>query len=246
VPALVGAVALAVVVFFRARNVPHQSVAKAAPARIVRTFIVALPALALPLLIRTFVVNGVATATEVATVGVVYSVFCGLVIYREFPRRELYEMLVKTASLSGALLFIIGMANAMAWALTQSGFAEQINGLANHIPGGQLGFMAASIVAFAVLGSVLEGFPAIVLFGPLLFPVAEGIGIHPVQYAMVAVLAMSLGLFSPPFGVGFYAACVVAQCQPDAAMRDIWIYMLALLIAVIVIAAIPWLSIGLL
>jgi tripartite ATP-independent transporter DctM subunit len=244
VPALVGAVALAVVVFLRARNVPHQSVAKASPARIFRTFIVALPALALPLLIRTFVVNGVATATEVATVGVVYSVFCGLVIYREFPRRELYEMLVKTASLSGALLFIIGMANAMAWALTQSGFANQISSLATHIPGGQFGFMAASIVAFAVLGSVLEGFPAIVLFGPLLFPIAEGIGIHPVQYAMVAVLAMSLGLFSPPFGVGFYAACVVAQCQPDAAMRDIWIYMLALLIAIIAIAAVPWLSIG--
>jgi len=113
-----------------------------------------------------------------------------------------------------------------------------------QIPGGQVGFMAVSIVAFAILGSVLEGFPAIVLFGPLLFPIAESIGIHPVHYAMVAVLAMSLGLFSPPFGVGFYAACVVGQCQPDAAMRDIWIYMFALLIAVIVIAVVPWLSIG--
>ena len=244
VPALVGALALAVVIFLRARKAPHVNVAKAPPARIFRTFIVALPALALPLLIRTFVVNGVATATEVATVGVVYSLLCGLLIYREFPRRELYEMLVKTSSLSGALLFIIGMANAMAWALTQSGFANQLESLMTQIPGGQVGFMAVSIVAFAILGSVLEGFPAIVLFGPLLFPIAESIGIHPVHYAMVAVLAMSLGLFSPPFGVGFYAACVVGQCQPDAAMRDIWIYMFALLIAVIVIAAVPWLSIG--
>jgi tripartite ATP-independent transporter DctM subunit len=244
VPALVGALALAVVIFFRARKEPHVAVAKAPRSRILRTFIVALPALALPLLIRSFVVNGVATATEVATVGVIYSFLCGFLIYREFPRRELYEMLVKTASLSGALLFIIGMANAMAWALTQSGFASKLEDLMTQIPGGQIGFMAVSIVAFAVLGSVLEGFPAIVLFGPLLFPIAESMGIHQVHYAMVAVLAMSLGLFSPPFGVGFYAACVVGQCQPDAAMRDIWVYMFALLIAVIIIAAVPWLSIG--
>ena len=62
-----------------------------------------------------------------------------------------------------------------------------------------------------ILGSVLEGIPAIVLFGPLLFPVAKAMGVHEVHYAMVIILAMGIGLFAPPFGVGFYGACAIGR-----------------------------------
>jgi TRAP-type C4-dicarboxylate transport system permease large subunit len=101
-----------------------------------------------------------------------------------------------------------------------------------------------SIVAFIILGSVLEGIPAIVLFGPLLFPIARTVGIHEVHYAMVVVLAMGLGLFAPPFGVGYYAACAIGKVNPDEGIRPIWAYMLALLIGLIIVAAVPGLSIG--
>ena len=95
-----------------------------------------------------------------------------------------------------------------------------------------------------ILGSVLEGIPAIVLFGPLLFPIARQLGVHEVHYAVVVILAMSLGLFSPPFGVGYYMACAIGRVKPEKGMRAIWGYMLALLIGVVIIAAVPWLSIG--
>ena len=101
-----------------------------------------------------------------------------------------------------------------------------------------------SILAFIVLGSVLEGIPAIVLFGPLLFPIARQVGIHEVHYAMVVILAMGLGLFSPPFGVGYYAACAIGRVNPDEGIRPIWAYMAALLVGLIAVAAVPWISIG--
>ena len=85
--------------------------------------------------------------------------------------------------------------------------------------------MAVSIVAFVVLGSVLEGIPAIVLFGPLLFPIARQLGMHEVHYAMVVILAMGIGLFAPPFGVGYYAACAIGKVNPDEGMRPIWAYL---------------------
>ena len=88
----------------------------------------------------------------------------------------------------------------MAWALTQSGFSRQLVAAMAQVPGGALGFLAISIVAFMILGSVLEGIPAIVLFGPLLFPAARALGVHDVHYAMVVILAMGIGLFAPPFG----------------------------------------------
>jgi hypothetical protein len=105
-------------------------------------------------------------------------------------------------------------------------------------------FMAVSIVAFVVLGSVLEGIPAIVLFGPLLFPIAKLVGIHEVHYAMVVILAMGIGLFAPPFGVGYYAACAIGRVDPSEGLRPILPYILALIVGTIIVAAIPWISTG--
>ena len=243
-PALVLALALAALALWRSGQEDLSDVRRASAREVARSFLVALPALALPFLIRAAVVKGVATATEVSTIGIAYTVVAGLVVFRRFDWRRLYPMLVETASLSGAILLIIGTATAMAWALTQSGFSRQLVATMAAVPGGAAGFLALSIVAFAVLGSVLEGIPAVVLFGPLLFPVARAIGIHEVHYAMVVILAMGLGLFAPPFGVGFYVACAIGRVSPDHAMVRIWPYLAVLAAALAVVAAVPWLSIG--
>jgi len=243
-PAVVGMIALGVLVYFETKGDATTGIARATWAQVGRALLIALPALALPVVIRTVVVEGVATATEVSTVGIVYSLLAGLLVYRQFDWRRIYPMLVDTASLSGAILLIIGCATGMAWALTQSGFSRQLVTVMEAVPGGKGGFLAISVIAFIVLGSVLEGIPAIVLFGPLLFPVARVLGVHEVHYAMVVVFAMGLGLFAPPFGVGFYAACAIGKVSPDVAMPRVWRYLAALLVALVIIAAVPWLSVG--
>ncbi|MDE2629184.1 MAG: TRAP transporter large permease subunit [Burkholderiales bacterium] len=244
-PGVVLAVLLAMLARWRSAEVADGL--KRAPMKVVgRTFLVALPALALPVLIRTAVVEGVATATEVSTIGIAYAVVAGLFIYRRFNWRRLYPMLVDTAALSGAILFIIGTATGMSWALTQSGFSHSLAHLMTSVPGGKYGFLLVSIAVFIVLGSVLEGIPAMVLFAPLLFPVAKAIGLHEVHYAMVVILAMGIGLFAPPFGLGYYAACTIGRVHPDVAVRRIWPYLGALLVGLLIVAFVPWLSIGLL
>jgi tripartite ATP-independent transporter DctM subunit len=243
-PAIVLACLLCFVIRWRYRGEDLGQAVRANKSEIARSFVIALPALALPFLIRAAVVEGVATATEVSTIGIVYSAIAGLVVYRRFDWAALRPILVSTAGLSGAILLIIGTATAMAWGLTQSGFSRTLAAAMTGLPGGAASFMAASIVAFVVLGSVLEGIPAIVLFGPLLFPIAKAVGIHEVHYAMVVILAMGIGLFAPPFGVGYYAACAIGRVEPVAGMRPIWGYMLALVIGTIIVAAVPWISIG--
>jgi tripartite ATP-independent transporter DctM subunit len=243
-PGVVLAILLCFVVRRRYRRENLGEVKRATAQQIGRTFVIALPALALPFLIRAAVVEGVATATEVSTIGIVYSAIVGLLVYRRFDWAALKPMLVATACLSGAILLIIGTATGMAWGLTQSGFSRSLAAAMTGLPGGAFTFMVASIAAFVVLGSVLEGIPAIVLFGPLLFPIARAVGIHEVHYAMVVILAMGIGLFAPPFGVGYYAACAIGRVEPADGMRPIWGYMLALIIGTIVVAAVPWISIG--
>jgi tripartite ATP-independent transporter DctM subunit len=243
-PGVVLAFLLCFVVRWRYRREDLSHITRATRREIGRSFLIALPAIALPFLIRAAVVEGVATATEVSTLGILYSAIAGLLIYRRFDWVALKPMLVSTAALSGAILLIIGTATGMAWGLTQSGFSRSLAAAMTGLPGGTVTFMAASIAAFVVLGSVLEGIPAIVLFGPLLFPIAKAVGIHEVHYAMVVILAMGIGLFAPPFGVGYYAACAIGRVDPAEGMRPIWGYMLALVIGTIVVAAVPWISIG--
>ncbi|WP_198399073.1 TRAP transporter large permease [Caballeronia hypogeia] len=243
-PGVILGITLCALVWWRYRKDDTSKVERASRGQILRTLAVAVPALALPFVIRVAVVEGIATATEVSTIGIVYSVVIGILFYRRFDLKRLYPMLIETASLTGAILLIIGAATGMAWSLTQSGFSTMLARAMHNVPGGAPAFMAISIIAFILLGSVLEGIPAIVLFGPLLFPIAQGLGINEVHYAMVVVLAMGVGLFAPPFGVGYYSACVISKVHPDEGMRPIVGYMLALVIGLIVVAVVPWLSTG--
>jgi tripartite ATP-independent transporter DctM subunit len=243
-PALVAAIALVVVAWWRSRKEDTGGRRRAPGREIARTLVIALPGLTLPFVIRFAVVRGVATATEVSTVGVVYTALLGLLIYRQFDWRRIYPLLVETVALTGAVMLIVGTATAMAWALTQSGFSNWLVAGMSSVPGGRAGFLAITIVTFIFLGSVLEGIPAILLFGPLLLPVARAMGVHEVHYSIIVILAMGIGLFAPPLGVGFYGACAIGKISPDDALWRIWPYIFALVVALVIVAAVPWLSIG--
>jgi tripartite ATP-independent transporter DctM subunit len=236
-PAAVAAVALAAFVWYQARKT-GTTAARASGREILRAFVVAAPGLALPLLIRFFVLDGITTATEVSTIGVFYCLVVGLCTWRNVAWNRLLPILGETAALSGAVMFIVGSATAMAWALTQSGFSrglvQVMGGTGSAVP-----FMAASIVVFIILGSLLEGLPVIVLFGPLVFPVAAALKINEVHYAMVIIIAMGIGVFAPPFGLAFYASCAIGRVAPNEVMKHIWPYLAVLLVALIIIAAFP-------
>lgn len=242
---VIAMVLLAVLVVLARWKARHEDMSgiQRAPARVVGRFIlVAAPALVLPFVIRSAVGEGVATATEVSTVAVVYALFVGQVMYGGIGLRKFYSMLVETAALSGAVLLVLGAASAMAWSITQSGVVQQLSHFMTTLPGGWMGFMALTIVVFLVLGCLLEGLPAVLLLAPIMYPIAKKLGINDIHYSMVIVCAMNIGLMMPPIGVGFYIACRIGGTKPDEVIGAIWPYLVALLVGVIIIAAVPWLS----
>lgn len=242
VVAMVLLAALLVLARWKARH-EHAEGARRAPLRlVVRLLLIAAPALALPFLIRSAVGGGVATATEVSTIAVLYALLVGQLLYGGIGLKRLYAMLVETAALSGAILLILGTASAMAWAITQSGVVQQLSQFLTTLPGGWIAFMGVTIAVFLVLGCLLEGLPAVLLLAPIVFPIARKLGINDVHYAMVVVTAMNVGLMMPPIGVGFYVACRIGDARPDDVMGAIWPYLAALLVGVVVIAAVPAIS----
>jgi tripartite ATP-independent transporter DctM subunit len=243
-PAFVLSIFLIAVALWDAKR-ENATLSQRAPMKVIGwAFFIAIPGLVLPLVIRYFVVEGIATATEVSVVGIIYTLLVGVFVYRALDWRTLYPTLIETVSLAGAILLIIATATAMGWALTQSGFAQQLADILGHAPGGKAGIMLLSIIMFIFLGSVLEGIPAMVLFGPLLFPVAKAAGINEVHYAIVVVLAMGVGLFSPPVGIGFFAASAIGKANPEQVVKPMVPYMIALLIGLLIVAYVPWISLG--
>ncbi|WP_288251488.1 TRAP transporter large permease subunit [uncultured Hydrogenophaga sp.] len=209
---------------------------------VARITLVAFPALVLPFLIRGLVTEGVATATEVSTLAVLYALIVGQLLYSKITLRRGYTILLETVRLTGAIMIILGTASAMAWALTQTGFAAQLGQAIKGIPGGWISFMLITIAVFLLLGSILEGIPAIVLMAPILYPSARALGINDVQYAMVIVVAMNIGLMAPPLGVGYYLACSIGKVAPNVALRAIWPYLGALIVGLLIIAMVPQLT----
>lgn len=235
-------VALALLARWKARHEIMENVRRASWSVIGRALMIAGPALVLPFLIRSAVGGGVATATEVSTIAVLYAMIIGQVLYGGIGWRKVYAMLVETAALSGAILLILGTASAMAWAITQSGVVQSLSQFLTTLPGGTVGFLIITILVFLILGCLLEGLPAILILAPIMFPIAKKLGIHDIHYSMVVVTAMNIGLMMPPIGVGFYVACRIGNTSPDEVMGAIWPYIAALLVGLIAIATVPWFS----
>jgi tripartite ATP-independent transporter DctM subunit len=242
VVAMVLLLALLVLARWKARHEDMAGARRAPWSNVGKLVLVAAPALVLPFLIRSTVGGGIATATEVSTIAVLYAMVVGHVMYGGMTARKVYEMLVETAALSGAILLILGTASAMAWSITQSGIVQQLSTFLTTLPGGWVAYMGVTIVVFMILGCLLEGLPAVLLLAPIMFPIAKKLGIHDIHYAMVVVCAMNVGLMMPPIGVGFYVACRIGGAKPDDVMGAIWPYIGALSVGVIVIALVPWLS----
>ena len=234
--------ALAILARWNSRHENMAGVRRAPWTVVWKTLLVAGPALVLPFLIRWAVTDGVATATEVSTIAVVYALLIGIVLYGGITWRTFYGMLVETAALTGAILLILGTALAMAWAITQAGVAQNIATFMTGLPGGWITFMLMTIVVFLILGCILEGLPAIVLMAPLMFPIAKKLGINDIHYSMVVVTAMNIGLMTPPIGIGFYLACRIGNVSPDEAIGAIWPYLIALMVGLLFIAFVPWFS----
>lgn len=240
--AMVLLLALLVLARWKARNEVTENIKRPSAKAIGKLALIAAPALVLPFLIRSAVGGGVATATEVSTLAVLYALLIGQVLYGGIGWRRTYAMLVETAALSGAILLILGTASAMAWAITQSGVVQQLSSFLTTLPGGWVAFMAVTVLVFLILGCLLEGLPAVLLLAPIMFPIAKKLGINDIHYSMVIVCAMNVGLMMPPIGVGFYIACRIGDAKPDDVIVAIWPYIAALLVGVVVIAAFPVLS----
>jgi tripartite ATP-independent transporter DctM subunit len=193
------------------------------------------------------VTAGVATSTEVSAFAVVYALVVGSLAFRELSVRALAELFVRAASMAGGILFIVAAATSLSFALTIEQIPQQVSAvmIAFAHRYGSLTFLLLSVLMMILFGAVLEGAPALIIFGPLLTPIASQLGIHPLHFGTVMVIAMGLGLFAPPIGLGLFATCAITGTQVRDVARPMVKYLVALFLTLLLLVLVPAFSLWL-
>jgi tripartite ATP-independent transporter DctM subunit len=198
----------------------------------------ALVALLMVLMIGKGVTSGIATSTEVSSFAVVYALVAGWLAFRELTPRAIVNLFVRAASMAGGILFIIAAASSVAFALTvqqlPAFLSDTLITLAHEH--GSIAFVLVSAALMIVFGAILEGAPALIIFGPLLTPIAQQVGVNPLHFGTVVVIAMGLGLFSPPFGLGLFATCAMTGTRVEDVARPMvkYLVLLAAMLALLI------------
>jgi tripartite ATP-independent transporter DctM subunit len=205
----------------------------------------AIPALLMPVILGRGILTGVATPTEMSSVAVLYGAVLAGPFYRQLDFPKLRKLLIDTASLTGMVLLVIAAATAFSRSLLIANIPQEISHAFSHIGGGTVGFLIVSTLALVVLGQVLEGIPAILVFAPLVIPIAIQFNVNPIHYGIILIIAIGLGAFSPPVGVGLYIACAIGETTVERASRAMLPYLLVLFGGLMLVVFIPWFSLAL-
>ncbi|MGW1421870.1 TRAP transporter large permease [Bradyrhizobium manausense] len=188
--------------------------------------------------------SGFATATEISAFAVVYALAVGWVLFREMTWTAVGSVMRHAAVRSGMVLFIVAAAQSLAYVLTLQQIPHAIADLlvaltAQH---GRWVFLLLSILILIVMGSVLEGAAALIIFAPLLMPVARQLGIDSLHYGVILVVGMGIGLFAPPLGLGLYGACLIGGVRLEDTIVPILKYLGILFLCLLLIAFVPEIS----
>ncbi|HLZ62209.1 MAG TPA: TRAP transporter large permease subunit [Ktedonosporobacter sp.] len=193
------------------------------------------------------ILGGIATPTEVSAFAVGYALLAGGLAFRQLTPRSLVKLFVDSASMAGMVLFIVAAAQMVAYILTVQQVPQTLATFMTSLAGsyGNGVFLLASALILIVMGSVLEGAPALIIFGPLLIPIAEQLGIQPLHFGIIMIIAMGLGLFAPPLGMGIYTACAVGGVSLEQVARPSFKYLAIIFVTLLIIMFVPWITLSL-
>jgi len=203
-------------------------------------------ALLCPVIVLGGIYSGLFTPTEAATVSVVYAIIIAVWVYKSVNLHQLPVLLANSVKTYAGLAFVLAFATAFGrvLSLTKATAAVETFLLTNfHTPASVLSVL---VIIFLILGMVMDTGPAIIILAPVLLPAVQELGVHPVHFGVILVCCLSIGLATPPFGLDLFVAGNIAEEAPMSVAKKAVPFMLAFLIALLLITYVDWFSLVLL
>lgn len=194
-----------------------------------------------PVIIFGGIFGGVFTATEAAAVATVYAFIVSFFLYKEIGTSELYKILIDTAVMTGVVSLLVGAATGFSWILATYQVPRAIGELITAIGGGQYTFLLLTIVVIFVFGMILDGLPAILIFYPILMPIAASLNVHPLHYGVLVIAVVGIAIVAPPIGLCLVILCSLAKIRLTDTIGPLIPYISILIADLIIIAFWPWL-----
>jgi C4-dicarboxylate transporter DctM subunit len=242
-PGFLMAMTLMVIIYIQSsRGILPGAEGKRAPLReTLASFRDSLIPLMMPVIIFGGIFSGVFTATEAASVATVYAFIVSVFVYREIKWGDLVRILVDTAVMTGVVCLLVGAATAFSWILATQQVPQMLGQFIGSISEGRMVFLLLSIAVFLFFGMILDGLPAILIFFPILFPIALSLGIHPLHFGVLVIAIVGISIVAPPIGLCLVIICSIARIKLTDTIRPLIPYTLILIVDLVVMAFWPWL-----
>ncbi len=197
--------------------------------------------LMMPVIIFGGIFSGVFTATEAASVATVYAFIVSVFVYREIKGKDIVRILIDTALMTGVVCLLVGAATSFSWILATYQVPQMLGQFIGSVSEGKVIFLLLTIAVFFVFGMILDGLPAILIFFPILFPIAQSLGLHPLHFGVLVIAIVGISIVAPPIGLCLVIICSLAKIKLTDTIKPLIPYTLILIIDLIVIAFWPWL-----
>ncbi len=207
-----------------------------------KTFADAVWGLMMPVIILGGIMSGVFTPTESAAIAVVYGLFVSFFIYRELHVRDLIPIFYKASLNSAMIMLLIAAATPFGWIMTIEQVPQMASSAILGISTNMYVIYFFMLVIYLILGTFMETGAIILLVVPIFAPIAETLGINMIQFGVVTVIALAIGMATPPVGIALFATCGIADITIGQLTKKVIPFLFALIAGLLVLAYVPILS----
>ena len=240
VPGLLMGIFLAVAIYLHSLRHPLPATeVKRGLGEFLRLLGQAFLALMAPVIILAGVVFGVVTIVEVAFLAVLYVLLVGMLAYRTIRFTALPHIFSRAAATSVTIMAIFASVGAYAWIIANEQLGPQVARAIQSLGLGWVGFLLVVNLFFLFLGCIMDAVPAMLIFFPVLLPVAKGLGVDPIHFGVVVVLNLMIGLLTPPVGALLFLEAKIADVSFEDLVRAVGPYLVALLAVLVLITYFP-------
>lgn len=228
-----------ILVLIYAHKRHYKTISKFSFKEVLMSFKDSILALFSPVIIVGGIVFGIVTPTEASFIAVVYSLILGVIIYRTIPIKKVSPILLKTAKLASLVLFAVGTASIYAWVLAYFNIPQFLVNVLGSLTTSPTIMLFIITIIFLIVGTFMDAVPAIVVLGPLLKPLAEHVGIHPLHFGIVGVMALAFGLVTPPYGLCLLIASEIAGVNCMKVLKEVGAFLFVMLLVLVIIILFP-------
>ena len=245
IPGILTGALLMIASYFVARHRNYPKGAFAGWSALLMSLVGAIPGLIAALIIVLGVLSGVFTPTESAGIAVLYTVIVALLIYRSLSGSQFLAAVTSSVKTTAMVMFVIGAAGAFGWLLALLEAPLHLSNAMQGITENPFALLLLINVVLLLLGTFMDMAPLIIIATPIFLPLATQLGMDPVQFGVMLILNLGIGLVTPPVGAVLFVACAIGKLPVEETVRTIWPFYCALLLALLAVTYLPGLTLWL-